>query len=244
MATSLLSRILGIFRSRSSPPPGPAPANPEHDSILSALHRAVKGTPLSLFERVRPGGDTVVEQFNAVLEDGREVMFQRRTIAVQRTDAITRGRDGASVTLQDGRYRLKDGIVFDVIEGMIDFGAVLKDPDGEQPFRQYGAWKEIVAIDNPLLTLSNPLAITDVVRFLAPDGNFYFVVQSGAGKPYQAYVMAGRTLQPVANGRYPLSHGRAFSVEGGTLHAGSLNDVKVYAHESTRLPGATPTQAP
>jgi hypothetical protein len=238
---SLLRRFGG--RPAPAPAPGPAPGGPVHHAILSALHRAVKGTPLALFERVRPGGDTVTESFNALLEDGTEVVFQRRTIAVQRTDALSRGKDGASVPLRDGWHRLKDGIVFEVIQGQIDFEAVLKDPDGYQPFREYAAWKEVVAIDNPLLALSNPLDITDVVRFLAPDGNFYFAVQSGAGRPYQAYVMEGRALRPAADGRYPLSGGRAFSVQGGVLSAG-LNDVKVFAHESTRLPGAASTQAP
>ena len=45
--------------------------NPRHVAIVSALHRAVKDSPLSLFKkRLTPVGDIVSEQFNGTLEDG------------------------------------------------------------------------------------------------------------------------------------------------------------------------------
>ena len=61
------------------------------DAIRRALEQAVRGTPLSLFDQVTPQGDTASEQFSAVLEDGSKVVFQRRTVAVQRTEALLTG---------------------------------------------------------------------------------------------------------------------------------------------------------
>jgi hypothetical protein len=207
-----------------------------HDAIVSALRKAVKGSPLALFTHITPEGDTVSERFNAELDDGTTVVFERRTTAAQRTDAFTRAQDGAARQLADGEYRLKDGARFRVVNGRIDFDAVFADPDGVTPFREYHAWKEVVAIDNPLLSLSDPLAVTDVVRFVAPDDKSYYAVQLGVNRPYQAFVVVDHTLKALADGEYPLPGGRRFRVESGHVHEASLADLKVSAYESTRLP--------
>lgn len=103
------------------------------DSIRRALSQAVRGTPLSLFDQVTPQGDTATEQFSAVLDDGSKVVFQRRTVAVQHTEALL-AEDGDLVSpLPDGEYRLADGASFRVVEGRIDFDAVFADPDGYEP---------------------------------------------------------------------------------------------------------------
>jgi hypothetical protein len=209
---------------------------PEHSSVRSALLKAARNTPLGLFENLTPAGDTASERFNAELEDGTKVVFQRRTTAVQQTDALRQADDGSSQRLPDGTYKLADGTRFTVNGGRIDFGTIMADPDGVEPFREYHAWREVVAIDNPLLTLSDPSSITDVVRFLAPDGNSYYAVQQGVDKPYHAYVVADRALRPLTDGSYPLPAGRSFKVEGGTVHGESLADLKLYAYKSTRLP--------
>lgn len=206
------------------------------DAVRSALYQAVKGTPLALFPHIVPEGQTVSERFNATLDDGSTVVFERRTTATQRTDAFIKAEDGAARQLKDGEYRLKQGIRFTVVDGRIDFDAILKDPDGVEPFRQYGAWKEVVAIENPLFSLENPSLITDVVRFLAPDDRSYYAVQLGAGRPYQAFVVVNHALDPLPDGEYPLPGGRRFKVERGHIHDESLPDLKVYAYESTRLP--------
>ena len=129
--------------------------------------------------------------------------------------SIGMGMTGASHQLKDGDYRLKDGAPFRVAGGRIDFDAVLSDPDGVEPFRQYGAWREIVAIDNPLFSLPDPLSITDIVRFVAPDGNSYYAVQKGLNRPYQAYVVVNHALRAPADGEYPLPGGRTFKVASG-----------------------------
>jgi hypothetical protein len=206
------------------------------DAVRSALHQAVKGTPLALFPHIVPEGETVSERFNATLDDGATIVFERRTTATQRTDAFSRAADGSVHPLKDGEYRLKQGITFRVAGGRIDFDAILKDPDGVEPFRQYGAWKEIVAIENPLFSLADPSLVTDVVRFLAPDDKSYYAVQLGADKPYQAFVVVNHALSPLPDGEYPLPRGKKFRVEHGNVHEGSLADLKVYAYESTRLP--------
>ena len=214
---------------------------PSHKAIVSALHRAVRGTPLSIFTRLAPGVDTASEHFNGELDDGTKVVFQRRTIAVQITEALSRAADGSNHRLSDGAYRLKDGVEFQVVDGHIDFDSVFKDPDGFEPFREYGAWREVVAIENPLLSLPDPSAITDVVSFLADDSNFYYAVQSGLDKPYKAYIAIDHILNPLQDGQYPLRGGRKFQVAGGMVHPDSLNDLKVHAYETTRLPGIKPT---
>jgi len=206
------------------------------EAVRSALHKAVKGTPLALFPHIVPEGETVSERFNATLDNGSTVVFERRTTATQRTDAFLRSADGKLDTLKDGDYRLKEGINFRVVNGRFDFDAILKDPDGVEPFRQYGAWKEVVAIENPLFSLSDPSLITDVVRFLAPDDKSYYAVQLGANGPYHAYVVVEHQLKALTDGEYPLPGGRRFKVEKGFVHEGSLADLKVYAYESTRLP--------
>lgn len=206
------------------------------EAVRSALHKAVKGTPLALFPHIVPEGETVSERFNATLDNGSTVVFERRTTATQRTDAFIRSADGKLEALTDGDYRLKEGIDFRVVAGRFDFDAILKDPDGVEPFRQYGAWKEVVAIENPLFSLADPSLITDVVRFLAPDDKSYYAVQLGANGPYHAYVVVDHRLQTLADGEYPLPGGRRFKVEKGQVHEGSLADLKVYAYESTRLP--------
>jgi hypothetical protein len=196
----------------------------------------VKGTPLALFPHIVPEGETVSERFNATLDNGSTVVFERRTTATQHTDAFLRSPDGKLDALKDGEYRLKEGITFRIVNGRFDFDAVLADPDGVEPFRQYGAWKEIVAIENPLFSLPDPSKITDVVRFLAPDDKSYYAVQLGANGPYRAYVVVDHQLKTLADGEYPLPGGRRFIVEDGNVHEGSLADLKVYAYESTRLP--------
>jgi hypothetical protein len=206
------------------------------EAVRSALHKAVKGTPLALFPHIMPEGETVSERFNATLNDGSSVVFERRTTATQHTDAFLRSEDGRLHPLEDGEYRLKEGISFRVVNGHFDFDAILKDPDGVEPFRQYGAWKEVVAIENPLFSLPDPSLITDVVRFLAPDDKSYYAVQLGANGPYHAYVVVDHQLKPLADGEYPLPGGRRFKVQSGYVHEGSLADLKVYAYESTRLP--------
>lgn len=203
--------------------------------VRQALNQAIRGTPLSLFANVTPYGDTASEQVNALLDDGRQVTFQRRTTAVQRTDAFI-ADEGKHAPLTDGEYRLKDGTTFAVVNGAIDFDAVLADPDGVEPFRQYGAWREVVAIDNPLLTLENPAEITDTVRFLADDGNSYYAIQAGVDAPYQAYVVKDRRLTPLSDGTYPLPAGGEFEVSDGFVRAESLSMLKVQAYKSTRLP--------
>src|SRR5262249_13197829 len=112
----------------------------------------------------------------------------------------------------------------------------LADPDGVEPFRQYDAWREVVAIDNPIFSLPDPLSITDIVRFVAPDGNTYYAVQKGVDGPYHAYVVVNHALRPLADGKYPLPGGKTFQVESGKVHHASLPDLKTYAYESTRLP--------
>lgn len=206
------------------------------NAVRSALHKVVKGTPLALFPRIVPEGETVSERFNATLDDGSTVVFERRTTATQRTDAFLRSSDGKLHTLKDGEYRLKEGINFRVVNGRFDFDAILKDPDGVEPFRQYGAWKEVVAIENPLFSLPDPSLITDVVRFLAPDDKSYYAVQLGANKPYRAFVVVDHQLKILADGEYPLPGGRRFIVKRGHIQKSSLADLKVYAYESTRLP--------
>jgi hypothetical protein len=208
---------------------------PTHNAIVSALQRAVKGTPLSLFGRLKPGNDMSSEQFNGLLEDGTEVLFQRRTIAVQQTEALSRNKDGSSQPLPDGAYRLKDGVGFKVVSGRIDFDSVFADPDGVEPFRQYGAWRETVAIDNPLLSLPDPLAVTDVVRFVGADDNFYFAVQTGLNKPYQAYVARNQILERLPDGKFPLPGKGTFQVKDGNVHSRSISALKISAHENTRL---------
>jgi hypothetical protein len=209
---------------------------PQESTVRSALLKAVRNTPLGLFENLTPAGDTASERFNAELEDGTKVVFERRTTAVQQTDVLRQADDGSSAPLPDGTYKLLDGTRFTVIEGRIDFTTILADPDGVEPFREYHAWREVVAIDNPLLTLAEPSTITDVVRFLAPDGNSYYAVQQGTDNPYHAYVVADRVLKPLADGSYPLPAGRSFRVEGGTVRGESLADLKLYSFKSTRLP--------
>jgi hypothetical protein len=206
------------------------------EALRSALHKAVKGTPLALFPHIVPEGETVSERFNATLDDGSTVIFERRTTATQRTDAFLTGADGASQPLPDGEYRLKAGISFRVVSGRLDFDAILKDPDGVEPFRQYDAWKEVVAIENPLFSLPDPSLITDVVRFLAPDDRSYYAVQLGADQPYQAFVVVDHRLQSLADGKYPLPNGQYFKVERGHVHPESLPALKVHAYDSTRLP--------
>jgi hypothetical protein len=191
---------------------------------------------LSLFDQVTPQGDTATEQFSALLDDGTKVVFQRRTVAVQRTEALL-AEDGDRIkALPDGEYRLAEGGTFRVVDGGIDFDAVFADPDGVEPFRQYGAWREVVAIDNPLLSLEDAAAVTDVVRFLADDGRSYYVVQSGKAKDYAAYVVVDRKLRQLEDGTYPLPAGRTFEVSGGSVTSDSLAKVKVFAQRSTRLP--------
>jgi hypothetical protein len=209
---------------------------PRDEAVRSALHKAVKGTPLALFPRIMPDGETVSERFNATLEDGSTVVFERRTTATQRTDAFLLDKDGNVHALKDGEYRLKDGIGFRVVNGRFDFDAILKDPDGVEPFRQYAAWKEVVAIENPLFSLADPARITDVVRFLAPDDKSYYAVQQGADQPYHAYVVVDHRLVALADGDYPMPKGRRFTVQKGLVTEKSLADLKVYAYESTRLP--------
>jgi len=206
------------------------------DAIRRALGQAVRGTPLSLFDQVTPQGDTATEQFSALLDDGSKVVFQRRTVAVQRTEALL-AEDGDRIrALPDGEYRLAEGGTFRVVDGRIDFDAVFADPDGVEPFRQYGAWREVVAIDNPLLSLEDPAAVTDVVRFLADDGRSYYVLQSGQRADYAAYVVVDRKLRRLDDGTYPLPAGRTFEVSGGSVTPESLDKVKVFAQRSTRLP--------
>ena len=210
--------------------------DPRHDAIVSALHKAIKGTPLELFERIVPEGDTTSEHFNAELADGTPVVFERRTTAAQRTDAFSLAKDGSTKALADGEYRLKGGLAFKIVAGRIDFDAIMKDPNAPTPFKEYHAWKEIVAFENPLLSLENPVGITDVVRFVAADDKSYYAVQQGVQKPYQAYVVVDQKLKRLADGTYPLPGGRKFRVEGGNIHPDSLSDLKVYAYEGTRLP--------
>lgn len=209
---------------------------PRDKAILSALHKAVRGTPLALFPRLTADGDTVAELFNAQLDDGTNVVFERRATAIQVSEAFVRGKDGEVHPLKDGDYRLKQGAAFRVSNGRIDFDAVLADPDGVEPFREYGAWREVVAIDNPLFSLPDPLSVTDVVRFVAPDGKTYYAVQTGVDSPYQAYVVENHALRPLADGKYPLPGGKAFRVESGKVHDASLPDLKTCAYAGTRLP--------
>jgi hypothetical protein len=206
------------------------------DAVRSALHKAVKGTPLALFPHIMPEGETVSERFNATLDDGSTVVFERRTTATQHTDAFLRSEDGKLHALKDGEYRLKEGIQFRVVNGRFDFDAILKDPDGVEPFREYNAWREVVAIENPLFSLPDPSLITDVVRFLAPDDKSYYAVQLGANQAYHAFVVADHQLKVLSDGDYPLPGGRTFKVEKGFIHEASLADLKLYAYESTRLP--------
>ena len=205
-------------------------------AVRSALYKAVKGTPLALFPRVMPEGETVSERFNAKLEDGSTVVFERRTTATQRTDAFLVAKNGKLRVLNDGEYRLKEGIGFRVVNGRFDFDAILKDPDGVEPFRQYGAWKEVVAIENPLFSLANPERITDVVRFLASDDRSYYAVQQGVNQAYRAYVVVDHQLVALKDGDYPVAKGRRFTVKKGLVTKKSLADLKVYAYETTRLP--------
>jgi len=205
-------------------------------AVRSALYKAVKGTPLALFPRVMPEGETVSERFNAKLEDGSTVVFERRTTATQRTDAFLVAKNGKLRALNDGEYRLKEGIGFRVVNGRFDFDAILKDPDGVEPFRQYGAWKEVVAIENPLFSLANPERITDVVRFLASDDRSYYAVQQGVNQAYRAYVVVDHQLVALKDGDYPVAKGRRFTVKKGLVTKKSLADLKVYAYETTRLP--------
>jgi hypothetical protein len=205
-------------------------------AVRSALYKAVKGTPLALFPRVMPEGETVSERFNAKLEDGSTVVFERRTTATQRTDAFLVAKNGKLRALNDGEYRLKEGIGFRVVNGRFDFDAILKDPDGVEPFRQYGAWKEVVAIENPLFSLANPERITDVVRFLASDDRSYYAVQQGVNQAYRAYVVVDHQLVALKDGDYPVAKGRRFTVKKGLVTNKSLADLKVYAYETTRLP--------
>lgn len=206
------------------------------NGIVDALRRAVEHTPLGFLAKLGPAAQSSAEQFNGVLDNGTKVVFRRRTVAVQQTEVLATGADGPGRSLPDGVYRLKEGVPFRVEGGRIDFDLVFKDPDGHEPFRQYGAWRETVAMDNPLLSLPDPLAITDVVRILAPDGEFYFAVQHGAGKAYRAYVMKDRTLAPLEDGRYPLAKNKRFEVSGGALSAKSMAGFSAVAHELTRLP--------
>jgi hypothetical protein len=118
----------------------------------------------------------------------------------------------------------------------VNFDAVFKDPDGVEPFRQYGAWREVVAIDSPLLSLPDPLEITDLIRLPATEGRFFFAVQYGEGTAYRAFEVKGRTLEPVADGRYTVDHGTQFAVAEGKIHADSLPGFKAAAHALTRLP--------
>src|SRR3954454_2917818 len=75
-------------------------------AIRRALGQAVRGTPLSLFDQVTPQGDTATEQFSALLDDGSKVVFQRRTVAVQQTEALL-AEDGDRIrALPAGEYRL------------------------------------------------------------------------------------------------------------------------------------------
>ncbi|MGC1295794.1 MAG: hypothetical protein WA869_12225 [Alloacidobacterium sp.] len=205
-------------------------------AILSALHKAVRGTPLSLFPRLTSEGDTVSEVFNARLEDGTNVVFERRASAIQVSEAFRLDQDGNPEPLKDGDYLLKDGAPFRVSGGKIDFDAVLADPDGVEPFRQYGAWREVVAIDNPIFSLPDPLLITDIVRFVAPDANSYYAVQKGVDQPYKAYVVVNHALQPLADGEYSLPGEKTYKVANGEVHPDSLANFKAFAHQSTRLP--------
>lgn len=206
------------------------------NAIVTALRRAVEGTPLGFLAKVGPAAESSSEQFNGLLDDGTKVVFRRRTIAVQQTEVLVTGGGGDGRSLPDGVYRLKDGVPFRVEKGRIDFDQVLRDPDGYEPFRQYGAWRETVAIDNPLLSLPDPMAITDVVRILAPDGLFYFAVQHGAGQPYRAYAMKERRLEPLADGRYPIEKNKRFEVVDGALSPKSLASFSAAAHALSRLP--------
>lgn len=210
--------------------------DPRHDAIVSALQKVVKGTPLELFQRIVPEGDTTSEHFNAELHDGTPVVFERRTTAAQRTDAFRVAKDGTTKPLLDGEYRLKGGMTFKIVAGKIDFDGIMKDPNAPPRFKEYHAWKEIVAFENPLLSLENPLSITDVVRFVAADDKSYYAVQQGIDQPYQGYVVVDQKLQRLADGAYPLPGGRRFKVEGGDITRDTLSDLKVYAYEGTRLP--------
>lgn len=78
--------------------------------------------------------------------------------------------------------------------------------------------------------------MTDVVRFLGDDGNSYYVVQSGEGANYAAYVVVDRKLRPLDDGTYPLPAGRTFEVTGGSVSPDALARLKVFAQRSTRLP--------
>jgi hypothetical protein len=205
------------------------------DALRRALQKVVMRTPLSLFERVRPEGDTVTERINAQLSDDTSVVIQRRTIAVQRTDVLRIGKTGAAEPLPDGEYTLKDGITFQVVDGVIDFDQLFSDPNFPEVGPKYQAWHEVVAMD-PLFSLPDPAAITDVIRFAARDGNSYYAVQLGLGQPYQAFVVDARHLRPLADGDYPLPGDRTFRVEDGSVHPKSLADLKAYAYDSTRLP--------
>ena len=92
-----------------------------------------------------------------------------------------------------------------------------------------------MAIDNPLFSLPDPTAVTDVVRFLADDGRSYYVVQAQEGG-YTAYVVEGRQLRALEDGTYPLPAGRTFEVKGGSVADEAIGQIKVFAHRSTRLP--------
>jgi hypothetical protein len=99
-----------------------------HNAILGALHKAIKGTPLAFLSRLTPAASTTSEQFNGELDDGSQVLFERRITAIQCTDALRRAKDGSSQPLGDGTYRLKDGSEFRVVDGHINFDLVLGDP--------------------------------------------------------------------------------------------------------------------
>src|SRR3954471_10140118 len=99
-------------------------------AIRRALGQAVRGTPLSLFDQVTPQGDTATEQFSALLDDGSKVVFQRRTVAVQQTEALL-AEDGDRIrALPDGEYRLAEGATFSVVGGRSDFDAGVAHPGG------------------------------------------------------------------------------------------------------------------
>jgi hypothetical protein len=231
-----------ILETKSAPEGGiPMADEARHQAIRSALSKAVKGTPLALFEHLIPVGDTTSGSLRTELDDGSKVVFERRITGVQTTKAFRRTEDGGNPPLEDGEYKLKGGVPFHVVDGRIDFDALLDalvadDPHPQFPFKEYHAWPEVVAIGNPLHSLADPLSVTDVVRFLAPDGNSYYAVQQGLNRPYQAYIVADHALRPLADGDYPLAADRSFKVESGDVQDASLSDVKIFAYQSSRLP--------
>ena len=219
---------------------------PRQSAIRSALHKQTIGAPLSSFAQLVPDAKPDSERLHAKLDDGATVVFERRSAAVHGTIVRRRAEGGSDHVLEDGVYRLTSGIAFQVVGGTIDFGLVLAEPGSRvsdpnappmNPHPPYQAWKEVVAImDDLLLTLGDPAAITDVIRVVAPGGENYYAVQLGLEKPYQAYVVTNGALSPIRSGEYALSERQKFRIEDGEVHPQSLKDLKAFAHERTRLP--------